>query len=276
MARDLLSFVFVCCAGWPMAATAQSDRAEREVDVLGEPGERPVSAYGATDVPLTLVFDAPLKLQDGGVVLAVPGVDSRVHPFKNNALIVTVSADAGTGGPIHLRVPLETWVAEITLDLTNEKIDHVLKILRQRRSPDGGVELTPRELRRFLRIAASATLRGKECATFDDPEMPQPEMVEQPAGGRRPLVCVVEDFTVVRVERTALTCPVAWARVLHGDGAVEVLFMGAAVGRKGAFQTLVLRTPLEAANDYELELFAADGTVCERYKDLTLQPGGTL
>src|SRR5437762_2251629 len=109
--RQSVRWLPILALAWPLVGAAQAERCEREVEVTGAPDERPTVAYGAPNVPLTLVFEAPLQIVDGGVVVVLPGADVRPHPFDLNALIITPSRSLAGRGSVPLRVPLVTRVA---------------------------------------------------------------------------------------------------------------------------------------------------------------------
>src|SRR4051812_7218020 len=79
---------------------------EREVVVTGEPGERPAVVYGAANVGVQLIFEAPLQRTDAGISLRLPGGDVRLHPYLENALVLTPSKALASGPMVPLQVHL--------------------------------------------------------------------------------------------------------------------------------------------------------------------------
>src|SRR4051794_21060667 len=80
--------------------------AEREVVVTGEHGEQPAVVYGAANIGVQLIFDAPLQRTDAGSALRLPGGDVRLHPYLENALVLTPSKALASGPTIPLHVAL--------------------------------------------------------------------------------------------------------------------------------------------------------------------------
>jgi hypothetical protein len=267
--RCTVPWLLLLMAAWPRMGTAQPVCGAREVEITGAPNESAI-AYGAPDIPLTLVFDAPLEVQDGGVVLLVPGVDARPHPFNTRALVVILSPALAGHGPVPLRVPLKGRVAAVTLELEPDKLDHVLRILRR----PSAQRRTKAELE-ALRIVGDLLLGngGATCGALP-PSRSQPETIQQVPRNKDLLVCSLDSTTYLRVPRRRPQCRIAMARMTRAGQSVEVDLLGAC--EKNTCQLLAMTTPLEGADDYELELLEADGTVCERRPRVSLHPAGEL
>src|SRR3954453_8827668 len=101
--------------------------AEREVVVTCEPGDRPVLVYGASNIGVQLIFDAPLQRTDAGIALKLPGGDVRLHPYLDNALVLTPSRALSSGPAVPLRVPLVDGGVPVLLTFHSGRVDHVLR-----------------------------------------------------------------------------------------------------------------------------------------------------
>lgn len=266
----------------PLAAAAQSQPGEglvagREVVVTGASGEHPVVVYGIANVVVELVFDAPVQRTDAGLALRLASGDARLHPFLDNALLVTPSHALSASASIPLHVSLTDGGVPLVLAFSPERMDHVLRILRRPPAPDGGTEVTGAERRELLSGMASVVLGNDGCAPIQSSRIRSEEVSQLDPWRRDARVCVAGTFSYLDVMRLHPACAVASARFLRQGQDVEVLLLEPAelkMKTGDTRQKLVVRTPPEKAEDFVLELLAADGTVCERYEGLTLQPGG--
>lgn len=262
---------------WPVASFAQSApadtvRVEREVVASSE---RAAVVYGAADVALQLVFDAPLQRTDGGVVVVLPGMDVRPHPFLSNALIITPSKLLSERSVVPLRVPLANGVAALTLTFNPERADHVLRVLRRPAIQNAGAGPPLAEIEALLRFTAQAVLGDMTCREVKSP-LPQPEKVAQVlVSGNQVMVCLLGAYEYIQVRRQRPGCVPDQAQLRRGNQAFETLLLDPAGScANGTCQTLVVHAPPAGVDELELELLAADGTVCERYSGVKLQPGG--
>ena len=117
---------------------------EREVVVTGERGERPAVVYAAANVGVQLVFDAPLQRTDGGIALRLPGGDVRLHPYLENALVLTPSKALATSLMVPLQVHLVDGGVPLLLTFQPGRVDHVLRILQRPLLRDAGT-VAPRD-----------------------------------------------------------------------------------------------------------------------------------
>jgi hypothetical protein len=244
----------------PLAAAAQ----DREVVLTGTEGRAPPVVYVKTDVPVLLVFDAPLRKE---VALAVPSADVRRAPFNPNALEITPAAAFGRQGPIPFRVPLADGEVTLTLQSAASKGDHVVQVVRRMAGLDGGAVARSPALEKALHLLGPAVLDG--------PDTLRPQTVQQKRrAAKKVTVRVLDEFTYLQVRKTVPDCEVATAHLTRGGEAVDVLLLETGRTRQKPVQVLVARTPPVGADDYDLYLLAADGTACEHVTGITLQPGG--
>jgi len=262
---------------WPLTSLAQSApadavRVEREVVASSE---RAAVVYGAADVALQLVFDAPLERTDGGVVVVLPGMDVRPHPFLSNALIITPSKLLSERSTVPLRVPLANGVAALTLTFNPERTDHILRVLRRPEIVDAGAGPPLAEIEAPLRFTAQAVLGDMTCREVKPP-LPQPEKIAQgPMSGHHVVVCFLDAYEYIQVRRQHPGCVPDQAQLRRGNQAIAALLLEpAGPCATGTCQTLVVHAPPTGVSEFELELLAADGSVCERYSRVELQPGG--
>jgi hypothetical protein len=249
---------------------AQPGPAGREVVLTGAPGERPAPVYGAAHVPVVLVFDADL----GKEIPFLAGAEVRRHPSLSNALEVIPSPSLAGMDSALLRVSLTNGAVALVLVFGAERRDQVVRIFRRPAlALDGGTAPGGAEVQDAFRLAASAVFGERTCRP-PEPGLPEAEEVMQPSGADTALVCAVGAVSYLRVRRAQPECPVSSARLLRERRAVEVLLLEEVrpcLG--GKCQALVVRTPLEESSNLELELLAADGTLCEPRLDVTLRPG---
>src|SRR3954470_21724601 len=112
--------------------------ADREVVVTVEPGDRPAVVYGAANVAVQIVFDAPLQRTDAGIALKLPGGDVRLHPYLDNALVVTPSRALASSPAVPLHVALMDGGVPLLLVFQPGRNDHVLRILQRPIALDAG------------------------------------------------------------------------------------------------------------------------------------------
>ena len=250
---------------------------EREVVVTGEPGELPAVVYGAANIGVQLVFDAPLRRTDAGVALKVPGGDIRLHPYLENALVLTPSKALASGPMVPLRVVLEDGGVPLLLSFQPGKVDHVLRI-RQRpllHDADAGTAVSKAVFQEALSSTASIVFKNGACAPLQSPLVRAKNVQQLRTKGTGPaaLVCAVGRVNYILVRRTAPGCVVASARLLREGADVEVLLLEPAQSEQGStWQVLATWSPPEKM-DFELRLLAADGMVCEKHDSLKLGPG---
>jgi len=251
---------------------------EREVVVTGEPGERPTVVYGAANIGVQLVFDAPLQRTDGGIALRLPGGDVRLHPYLENALVLTPSKTLASGPMVPLQVALVDGGVPLLLRFQPGKVDHVLRILQRPLLHDAGTAVSRAAFEETLSTTAGAVFKDRACAPLRSSRV-QARKIHQPwspdATSSAPaLVCAAGAVNYLRVPRIAPGCAVASARLLLQGTDAEVLLLEPAQSEKeGTWQVLATWSPPEDTNGFEVWLLAADGTVCEQYKLLTLGPG---
>jgi hypothetical protein len=247
---------------------------EREVVVTGEPGELPAVVYGAANIGVQIVFDAPLQRTDAGIALRLLGGDVRLHPYLENALVLTPSRALASGPMVPLHVALVDGGVPLLLTFQPGKVDHVLYILQRPRLRDAGTAMSRTAFQETLSATASAIFKDDDCAPLQSPRVRAKKVwrarstyKETPA-----LICAVGMINYLRVRRTAPRCAVSSARLLRQGRDVEVLLLEQAQLEKGViWQVLATWTPPER-EDVELLLLAADGTRCEQH-DVALGPG---
>jgi len=246
---------------------------EREVVVTGEPGELPVVVYGAANIGVQLVFDAPLQRTDAGVALKLPGGDVRLHPYLENALVLTPSKALASGPMVPLQVVLVDGGVPLRLTFQPGKVDHVLRILQRPLLRDAGTAVSKAAFRETLSSTAGAVFKDGTCASLQSQLVRTNRVQQVETRGPRALVCAVGMVNYIRVPRTAPGCVVASARLMGEGMDVEVLLLEPAPSEKGVnWQVLATWSPPETT-DFELLLLEADGTVCEKHHKLKLGPG---
>lgn len=249
---------------------------EREVVVTGEPGERPAVVFAAANVGVQLVFDAPLQRMDGGIALRLPGGDVRLHPYLENALVLTPSKALASGAMVPLQVHLVDGGVPLLLTFQPGRVDHVLRILQRPLLHDAGTGVPRDAFEETLSTTASAVFTDGACAPLRFSRA-QARNVDQPrsrnATSAPAMVCALGMVNYLRVPRTASGCVVASARLLRQGTDVEVLLLEPAHSEKGVtWQVLATWSPPEDTSGFDLLLLAADGTVCEQLP-VTLGPG---
>lgn len=258
----------------PLAAiAAMPGPTGREVVVTGAPDERPPLVYSAADVPVVLVFDAELMEP-----VLLEGAEVRRHPSLANALQVTPTMALASRSAAPLRVSLKDGVVALSLVFGGEKRDQVVHILRRPVSLDGGIGgtgLLPVGVQDALRFTASVVLGPDGCRAAEA-HLPQPVQVLQVADSEGVLVCAVEQVSYIRVRRSQPDCVATTARLLNGQQAADVLLLEEArpcIG--GTCHVLAVSASLLSAPEerFELQLVAADGTLCERRERVQLTPG---
>lgn len=248
---------------------------EREVMVTGEPGERPAVVYGAANIGVQLVFEAPLQRTDAGTALLVlPNADVRLHPYLENALFLTPSMALARGPVVPLRVALVDGGVPLLLAFQPGRVDHVLRILQRPLALDAGTGVSRAAFQETLSSTASTIFKERACASLQSEIVRAKTIAQTSEDGRSgALVCAVGTLNYLRVPRKHPGCTVASARLLRGGRDVEVLLLESVQSEKGSWQVLAVWSPPEQTDGFELMLLAADGTLCERYYDLTLGPG---
>src|SRR4051812_10542320 len=155
--------------------------ADREVVVTGEPGERPAAVYGAANIGVQLVFDAPVQRTDAGLALKLSGGDVRPHPFLDNALVLTPSRALASGPAVPLYVTLVDGGVPFLLTFQRGRVDHVLRILQRPLALDAGAAVSRAAFQEALSSTASAIFKDDACAPLQS-QMVRAERVRQ-AGG---------------------------------------------------------------------------------------------
>jgi hypothetical protein len=262
-----LPVLFAGLALAPLAGEAQTR--EREVIITGASNDRPVVVHGAEDVPLTLIFDAPVSRQGpaGGSL-----VDVRTHPSRSDALVVTPLKALIDRGSVPLSVALADGAVRLTLVLEPEQAEQVVRIVRRPVWVDAGATLNGGDVQAWLGTNARAILKDDSCGQLEE-SGPQPRVIKQILGGRGQVFgCSLAGLSYLRLRRLHPDCLTASAHLARGAEVLEILVLEEARPcRWGRCQTLVARTPHDLAADFVLELLAVDGTVCERYTGLTLE-----
>jgi hypothetical protein len=248
----------------------------REVVVTGAPGERPAVVYGAANVGVQLVFDAPLLRTDAGTVaLQWPGGEVRLHPYMESSLFVIPSRTLSTGPAVPLHVALTDGGVPLVLVFRPGTVDHILRILRRPPAPDAGTDVSRALLQETLGFTTGAIFTERDCAPLQS-RLVRPQRIRQPDPTNRldVLVCAAGMINYVRVTRGRPACDASTARLLREGKDLEVLHLES-VKREGgvARQALAVWSPTRE-EDFELLLLAADGAVCERVK-VMLAPGGS-
>jgi hypothetical protein len=251
---------------------------EREVVVTGEPGERPAVVFAAANVGVQLVFDAPLQRTDGGIALRLPGGDVRLHPYLENALVLTPSKALASGPMVPLQVHLVDGGVPLLLTFQPGRVDHVLRILQRPLPHDAGTVVPRDAFEETLSTTSGAVFKDGACAPLRSSRA-QARNVDQRSSrnttGAAALVCAAGTVNYLRVPRTTPGCAVTSARLLHQRADAEVLLLEPAHSEKeGTWQVLATWSPPEDTSGFVLLLLAADGTVCEQHK-VTLGPGGS-
>jgi len=258
----------------PVTATAQEELGVgREVVVTGAPGERPTLVYGAANIGVQLIFDAPLQRTDAGTALHLPGGDIRLHPYLESSLFVTPSRTLANGPAVPLHVALTDGGVSLLLAFQQGRIDHVLRILQRPPAPDAGANVPRAAFQQALSGMAAAIFKDNACAPLQS-QLVRAEVVNQ-AKGAAPdvLVCAAGTLNYLRVPRKQPGCAVSSARLLREGKDVEVLLQESVQSKKESWQVLAVWSPSERTEGFELLLLAADGTLCEKHPDLVLGPG---
>jgi len=261
-----------------MTAAAQSRpeekiEADREVVVTGEPGERPALVYGAANIGVQLIFDAPVQRTDAGIALKLPGGDVRSHPYLDNALVLTPSRVLASGPAVPLRVTLVDGGVSVLLAFQPGRVDHVLRILQRPLALDAGAAVSRAAFLEALSSTADAIFRDDTCAPLQSQQV-RAEAVSQEGGkDSGVLVCATGTLNYLRVPRTAPECAVSSARLIRQGRDAEVLLLESVHSERKSWQVLAVWSPPEKTKDFELLLLAADGTLCEQHFGLTLGPG---
>src|SRR5512132_1243880 len=105
-----------------------SSAPERVIAVSGAPDEPPPVLYAAPDVPLVVIFDAPLR-KDAAVT--IPGADVRPHPFLPNALFITPSKPLAGQGSVPVVVPMAEGAIALTLAFSRTQRDATVRIVHR-------------------------------------------------------------------------------------------------------------------------------------------------
>jgi len=247
---------------------------EREVVLTGERGELPAVVYGAANIGVHLIFDAPVQRTDAGIALKLPGGDVRLHPYLENALVLTPSRALADGPMVPLQVALVDGGVPLLLIFQPGRVDHVLHITLQRpRAADAGTEMSKAAFLESLSATAGAVFKDGACAPLQSQLV---RTTKVPQKGKKDtksvLVCAVGMVNYIRVQRTAARCTVLFARLLRGGAEVEVLLLEPAKLEKGIKRQVLATWSPPEETDFDLFLLSADGTVCERQK-VTLGSG---
>ena len=248
---------------------------DREVVVTGAPGERPVVVYGAANIVVQIVFDAPLDRTDAGIARKLLGGDVRLHPYLDNALVLTPSRALASGPTVPLHVTLEDGGVPFLLTFQPGKVDHVLRILQRPITLDAGAAGSKAAaLQEALSSTASIIFKADACAPLQS-QLARAKRVEQAgvAADSGVLVCATRTLNYLRVPRKQPGCAVASARLLQEGRDVEVLFLESVKSGRESWHVLAVWSPVEKTRGLELWLLSADGTLCEKHADLTLGPG---
>jgi hypothetical protein len=254
---------------------------EREVVVTGEAGERPAVVYGAANIGVQIVFDAPLHRTDAGTALLVlPDADVRLHPYLKSSLFLTPSMALASGPTVPLHVALVDGGVPLLLTFQPGKVDHVLRILQRPLRHDAGTAVS-KAFQETLSSMAGVVFKDGTCAPLQSQLVranPVPQTEGSSESDNIPLVCAAGMVNYIRVLRAKPGCAASSARLFRkGTGVeTEVLLVESAQAEKGGtWQVLAAWSPPEVA-DFELLLLAKDGTVCERHGWLSLWPGDSL
>jgi uncharacterized protein DUF2381 len=248
---------------------------DREVVLTGEPGERSAVVYGAANIGVQLVFEAPLQRTDAGIALKLPGGDVRLHPYLDNALVLTPSSALASGPAVPLQVALVDGGVPLVLIFQPGKIDRVLRVLKRPPPLDAGTVVSRDAFREALSSTAGAIFKDDACA----PLQSQLARAKKVAQAREPravsaiLVCATGTLNYLRLPRTNHECAVSSARLSREGTDVEVLLLESVQSEKESWQVLAVWSPPEETSGFELLLLASDGTLCEKHPDLTLGPG---
>jgi len=251
---------------------------EREVMVTGKPERQPVVVYGAANISLQLVFEAPLQRTDAGTALVVlPGADVRLHPYLDNSLFLTPSMALAHETAVPLHVALVDGGVPLLLAFQPGRVDHVLRILQRPPVPEVGATASRVALQEALSLTARTVFKDEACASLQSPLVRVRKVVQAHANeGTRALVCAAGMINYLRVPRMTPGCAVSSARLSRPGKDAEVLLLEPAQPEKEkGVNWLVLATwslPEEA--DLALTLLTADGTACER-QVVKLGPGET-
>src|SRR6185295_13370872 len=251
--------------------------ADREVVVTGEPGEQPAMVYGAANIGVQLVFDAPLQRTDAGIGLKLAGGDVRLHPYLNNALVLIPSRALAGGPAVPLYVTLVDGGVPLLLTFHTGRVDHVIHILQRPVTRDAGTAVSRAAFQEELSSTASAIFKDGACAMLRS-QLVRTRPVNQMKKKRADpgvLVCATGTLNYLRVPREHPECAVSSARLSRQGKDVEVLLLESVRSEKEFWQVLAVWSPPEKAEDFELLLLAADGTLCEGHYDLMLGPGGS-
>src|SRR6185295_1188987 len=151
---------------------------EREVVVTGEPGDQPAVVYGAANIGVQIFFDAPLRRTDAGIALKLPGGDVRLHPYLDNALIVTPSRALATGPAVPLHVAFLDGGVPLLLAFQPGRVDHVLRILQRPRALDAGTAVSRASFQEALNSTAGTIFKDDACTPLQS-QMVRAERVRQ-------------------------------------------------------------------------------------------------
>lgn len=255
-----------------LAVASLGGAAEREVAVADAPRDGPVVVVsGAENVPLMVVFDAPIARQ--GLPVGGPLGEVRSHPALAHTLLVIPSKALAERGAVLMSVPLENGVVRLMIVFDPQRADHVVRVVRRPVGADAGGTVLDANVQAGLAVAAGIVLQGESCGSVES-SGPQPRKIDQQSNAKGyAIACVHGGLSYLRMTRELPACPATMARLVRGQQSVDVLVVEtASTCGKGTCQRLVVRTPPEPARDFQLELLKADGTLCERYAGLTLEP----
>src|SRR6185295_16667783 len=137
---------------------------DREVVVTGDPGDRPAVVYGAANIGMQFIFDATLQRTDAGIALKLPGGDVRLHPYLDNALVLTPSRALASGPAVPLYVTLVDGGVPFLLTFHTGRVDHVLRVIQRPVALDAGTGVSRAAFQEALSSTAGVIFKVDVCA----------------------------------------------------------------------------------------------------------------